>query len=379
MVRGAPGLDVASMVKATLDEGRPPGPSRRMLGLSKSMDQGGLQEPNAYGRLFASRLGQMAVQRIGNESRTLDALSFLSVEVLLEYMEERWGANRGGPGAGTRFLTVRGDPADPPTLVVLDPALGDVSQSRRITEEIELEPQGLVAAFERLLPYIAEVDHKLAGLQKELHGPWMLELLTIAQPEIVLSRRPRMVWLCAPSPHVVVRRGAALSSAGIFCRDRHGRLGVTACLHGTGPAGTEVTVGGTPAAVEITDAVQDMVFIPLDENYPVPSVRGRAGVRCERAPSESEPVFFDGAGSQGKVDTRVRSHDAGILRRRPSVQLKVQTPADTNAGDSGAALIDADDRIVGFGFERTGIGEYPEFTDWIWADNALSAMGLTPI
>jgi hypothetical protein len=170
-----------------------------------------------------------------------------------------------------------------------------------------------------------------------------------------------------------------ISTVGVFCRDADGELGASACWHGTGPAGTPVEVAGTASVVKLASAAQDIVFIPLDAGYPVPPLRGRAGVRTQRAPSQAEQVTFDGAGSGGLVSTRVQSHDAGILRRRASVQLKVQTPADTNPGDSGAALVDGDDRIVGFGFERTGLGEYPEFTDWIWADNALAALDLSPI
>jgi hypothetical protein len=321
----------------------------------------------------------MAVKSIGNESRTLDALSFLSVEVMLEYYEERW-AGRDLPGlVDTRFLTVRGTPEEPPTLLVLDPAIGDVSQSRRVTDEVNLQPKGLMAAFARLQPFIERVDHKLAGVFSEAPGESALELMAIVRPEIVVSRRPRMVPLSAPSPCVDVRTGPELSSVGIFCRDRAGQLGVTACFHGTGPVGTAVRVGTTAATVTLADPVQDMVFIPLPAGYAVPPVCGKGGVRNVRAPSEAEPVSFEGVGSGRRVDTRVKSHDAGILRRRPAVQLKVQTPADTNSGDSGSALVDAEDRIVGFGFERTGIGEYPEFTDWIWADNALSALELTPI
>jgi hypothetical protein len=75
----------------------------------------------------------------------------------------------------------------------------------------------------------------------------------------------------------------------------------------------------------------------------------------------------------------VQSHDAGLLRRRPGVQLKVQTRPDTDRGDSGSALIDADDRVVGFAFEKTAFDDWPQFTDWIWAANALDALGLTPL
>jgi S1-C subfamily serine protease len=101
-------------------------------------------------------------------------------------------------------------------------------------------------------------------------------------------------------------------------------------------------------------------------------------VRSTLAPSEAEQVSFEGAGTGARVSTRVKSHDAGILRKRSTIQLKVQTPADTNTGDSGSALVDHDDCVIGFGFERTAPGDFPELTDWIWAANALDSLGLTP-
>jgi hypothetical protein len=349
------------------------------FGMNSLAISGGRAGGDAYSRLFGTPTGTQAAQTIGNESRTLDVLSSFSLEVLLDYLEERWGFTMGPAGFGRRYLAVGGSPADSPTLLVLDPTLADVSQSRRLTDEIDLDPQGLIAAFERLRPSIGKIDSRLEGLFSQNNAQLAVEILLISQPEIVLSRRPRMEPLCAPSPYIPVSSGLELSTAGVFCRDANGDLGVTACFHGTGPIGTQVSVGGVPALVKLADPVQDVVFIPLGPAYVIPNTCGRAGIRTSRAPSEAEPVAFEGAGSQARITTWVKSHDAGILRKRPTVQLKLQTPHNTNSGDSGSALIDEDDRIVGFGFERTGLGEFPEFTDWIWADNALSALGLTPI
>src|SRR5438093_267000 len=150
----------------------------------------------------------------------------------------------------------------------------------------------------------------------------------------------------AGHPHLAVRCATEVSSVGIFCKDSEGELGVSACYHGTGPVGTPVTVGAVASAVKHTDSVQDIVFIPLPVGNPSPRVYARKGVRGRPAPSEAEPVTFDGAGTKRKVTTYIKSHDAGILRNRRTLQLKVQTPADTNSGDSGSALVDQDDRVA---------------------------------
>jgi hypothetical protein len=204
------------------------------------------------------------------------------------------------------------------------------------------------------------------------------ELLWVSQPEVILSRRPKMVPLSAPAPHLAIRSGGKVSTEGIVCKDHAGDLGVTACFHGTGAVGTPVTIAGLAGVVKHADPVQDIVFIPMPAGWAKPPVYGLAGVRSTLAPSEAEQVSFEGAGTGARVSTRVKSHDAGILRKRSTIQLKVQTPADTNTGDSGSALVDHDDRVIGFGFERTAPGDFPELTDWIWAANALDSLGLTP-
>ena len=60
----------------------------------------------------------------------------------------------------------------------------------------------------------------------------------------------------------------------------------------------------------------------------------------------------------------------------PNSQLKVLTRADTNPGDSGAALLDSQDQVLGFAFYRTGLGAPIEFSAWIWAETVFNAHGL---
>jgi hypothetical protein len=203
-------------------------------------------------------------------------------------------------------------------------------------------------------------------------------LLRIAQPEVVISRAPRMERLSVPSPLVRVETTREISTAGIYCRDSEGRTGITACYHGTGPVGTKVTVGGQPAEVALANLVQDIVFIPLQHPGPPARRQDVTGVLRDRTPAQYDSARFEGATS-GETATSISSHDAALLRDRPSVQLKVQTPADANKGDSGSALIDRDGRIIGFAFETSAYGEIPQITDWIWAANALKSLELEPL
>ncbi len=204
----------------------------------------------------------------------------------------------------------------------------------------------------------------------------LLAALWIARPEVIVARMPAMMPLNCPSPALEVRSAAESSSVGMFCRDAAGIVGFTACHHGTGPVGTSIELGGLPTEVIHAHAVQDIVFAPLPENYVVPNcAHGLAGIRRNRAPAQNDLATFEGCTS-GHRNIVVTSHDAGLLRQRASVQLKVQTTAELNQGDSGSALIDEDDRVMAFAFERTAIDEPIQFADWIWAANAFDALGL---
>ena len=187
-----------------------------------------------------------------------------------------------------------------------------------------------------------------------------------------------MIPLCVPDPHLRVETATPVSTVGVLCRDLEGVLGATASFHGTGPVGTGVSVNTYKTTVKAADPIQDIVFLPLGEGFPLPRLMGSSGIRGERSPAQADKVIFEGATS-GRVTTRIMSHDAGLLRRRKTVQLKVQTPPDTNVGDSGCALVDDTGKVLAFAFERSAYGEYPELTDWIWADNAMASLGLHPI
>jgi hypothetical protein len=124
-------------------------------------------------------------------------------------------------------------------------------------------------------------------------------------------------------------------------------------------------------------AVQDLVFIPINNGSNLPRMAGLGGVLEDREPARSAWVRFDGATNQNRK-TRVISTDAGMLRARPNIMLKLQTDPDTDQGDSGSALLDEHDKVLGFAFERTSYDDHPQFTDWIWAANALRALQLIP-
>jgi hypothetical protein len=278
-----------------------------------------------------------------------------------------------------RLMVVPSEDDRPPTLLWMSPEIGDPFDTRVIEKREGLRFDTLRRAFESTAPLDSGTPEAVSFDVLRIFGTeGLAQLLHIAQPEIVKTRKPEMVPLCVPWPHMAVETQGQRSTAGMLCRDAEGKLGITACFHGTGPTGTKVQIGLRSYEVGLWDAVQDIVFIPLGDDYNIPDVAPVKDVLTDSEPPKGGHARFDGATNQ-EAETRIFSTDAGLLRARPSVQLKVQTRADTDPGDSGSTLIDENDRALGFAFERTGYGDFPEFTDWIWAANALRALGLTPV
>lgn len=321
-----------------------------------------------FRRLIDSEVGKAALDIIGNEDRTLDAIQTLSVDLLSDATRGHGYLDR----ADVRHLYVPGQPGVAPTLLILVPDFR--SSPERITADIPVDPARRTP-LRRANPRSREERVRKMLLDQ----PERIEAaFDIARPEVVLARQPRMRRLCLPDPLLRVDVPGERSTGGIYCRDQAGRLGITACFHGTGPVGTLVTVGGWSGTVTLADPVQDLVFIPLPDGVSPSTARGRFPVLCDQTPSLYSDARFEGLTS-GAKRTKITSHDTGLLRIQSGAQRRVQTLPDGNEGDSGSALVDSDNNIIGFAFESTGFGDVPQYTDWVWACNALGSLKLTAI
>ncbi|WP_172839653.1 S1C family serine protease [Sphingomonas sp. LK11] len=370
MARSA-GSDIGSLVRAAEDGLLDPQASPRRY------DRGGGTEGRI--RRMMQQFGRAFERRGGSGEDGIDSGLAVAAELVAAAMAEQlasFGRRQSVTGADRRFLVTAGGRSS--AVIILDPGMprGTV---RQVPFEEAVSPQILSQAAERMFADARELKTRSpeSRILSQL-GPASADLARAVAPDVIVTSRPRMEPLCVPNPMMTVDHAGELSTAGIMCRNPAGQLGVTACYHGTGPVGTQVVVDLRQTMVAAADLIQDIVFLPLDEAMNLPELTACSGIRSDEAPSAGMPVRFEGAKS-GAVRTRVSSHDAGLLRRRPGIQLKVQTPADTNRGDSGSALVDGRDQVVGFAFHRSAYGEFPEITDWIWASNALAALGLTPL
>jgi len=69
----------------------------------------------------------------------------------------------------------------------------------------------------------------------------------------------------------------------------------------------------------------------------------------------------------------MQAFDLSVIDPQVDEMSKVYTSADTAPGDSGAALINADDHIVGFAYRRSRYDAATQYSSWVWAEQVYMA------
>jgi len=194
---------------------------------------------------------------------------------------------------------------------------------------------------------------------------------------------PSPYWSVLPPPF-----SKEDSTVGAAVTDTHGHNGVTMALHSLLASGSSVVPGTTQVEIQVdrkgtrikgtvqsVDQITDSAFVLADLPPLSPPLRGAKGPLRGVSPRANEKVTFEGHAS-GSANATVTGFSPDLPLVLPYSQLKVFTTPKTALGDSGAALLDADDNILGFSFYRTGIGQPIEFSAWIWADSVYAAHNL---
>jgi hypothetical protein len=204
------------------------------------------------------------------------------------------------------------------------------------------------------------------------------DVLVRMSPAMLFCPEPEALpTALVPSPAWAVEDPAApgsRSTAGVLAYSQ-GRLGATAALHALAKA-KAADVNGMPGRIRSRDPITDSCFIELEAAPPLPPRATRGPLRG-LIPRQFEQVSFEGVAS-GRVGTVVTAWSPDLLQPVPGSQVKVLTRPVTAPGDSGAALLDPDDHVIGFAFYRTGFGADAEFAAWIWAASVFDAHGLSP-
>lgn len=305
------------------------------------------------------QIGQAAVHLLDSED--LDHIIFQTT------------GRRPSPRA-RRVVVYHGEEGARRSVLVLDPDLPAYVEPRVVPSEL-IADTVFNLRFET-------VRRALSGLDTLINRRLVAEVLAIARPRVVYAPEPDMAFVCVPQPSWRADCGPETSTVGALVRDAAGQRGVTVCHHGSGPVGTRVKLSEGPNEIEsqvtLTSPVMDTCFVPISDNWRPAGLAARARVLDGRAPGAAEPHRFEGA-SSGPRSTRIVGADMGVPYTAPGLQLRVHTTPDLNHGDSGAALVNADDCLVGFAFQRTPYGSPAPmaFASWIWAASALDDLSLT--
>ena len=180
-----------------------------------------------------------------------------------------------------------------------------------------------------------------------------------------------------PFPGISIDVGKSSSTAGVLARDRVGRVGITTAAHAV-PADADVKVGGYPAAIwaREDDDKYDCCFIEWPVFGPPNQVRPSHGP-LRLAPRANDEATFYRVGSPSPTMTHVRAFNVELPYIDSNLQQTVRTDQVTARGDSGAALIDGDDYILGFAHSRSAASAPLTYSSWIWADAIFKKLGLT--
>jgi hypothetical protein len=203
------------------------------------------------------------------------------------------------------------------------------------------------------------------------------ELMRVHEVGVIIAPKPQVLTTGSPSPAWKIETDAdKTGTAGVVAEDAEGRTGVTAALHTVSRA-SEVTVDGRQGTVVTKHEVTDSAFIHVPDLSPPKRGIGLTGPLTRLAPAEGEEVGFVGAAS-GRKRTTLVGWNATILTPESSLRNnKCLTVPDTEEGDSGAALVDSRDHILGFASHRSVPGAISEFSAWVWAHHVLRNHGLT--
>jgi hypothetical protein len=72
----------------------------------------------------------------------------------------------------------------------------------------------------------------------------------------------------------------------------------------------------------------------------------------------------------------ITSYDTAIVDPQADEMCRVYTEADTARGDSGAALIDENDFILGFAWRLSRYNSPVQYSSWVWAEQVYMAHDL---
>lgn len=230
---------------------------------------------------------------------------------------------------------------------------------------------------EQMIRYVQSIDPDFAVEALRIKP---FSMMLIEEPAMRLTRAPSPCWGAAK-----LQQGPYCCTVGVLATDKQTqKRGVTVPLHAFNdnrdspivPGSTQVYIGGNPGTILRVDDLSDSAFVEMPDGPAWQGLtKGNAGPLTGRGPGLSEQGTFEGVRS-GQQSAYITGFNPYVPLKVPNVQCMIYSNAVTEEGDSGAALINDEDRILGFACSRTGIGSPVEFSAWIWAESVFDALGI---
>jgi hypothetical protein len=276
-----------------------------------------------------------------------------------------------GHADGTRFDLLLLDPRRRKRLAGIQ-LKGDQTSARLISSSLPRERLNSVL--------------RRSGLGDSLETETLLtsaqELAGSSEFGVAIVNAPREIPTCALSPAVSLRSADnnPVATLGSFLTDtdmEHTDVCLaTTAEHALGQRPRALVIDGFPLEVVRRHKSTDSCLVRV--NRSILDGRQRNGLKGPlqgKAPRLYSRATFDGATS-GPTPTRITAFMPEIFDPPPGEKCKVYTEADTAMGDSGAALIDEDDFIVGFAYQRSSYESPLQFSSWVWAEQVYMAHNL---
>jgi Dyp-type peroxidase family len=253
-----------------------------------------------------------------------------------------------------------------PTVVPVRPSVNDLRDgARRFFDEYLASPGRRTSVG----PVISKIAHLAPDLAIEAEDAGAFHC--------VFAKRPTTIRTASVPDRSLSVNGSA--SVGVMALDIEARNGVTTARHAVvsesqaQSIGMSVAIEGAQGTVVAEDVLTDSSFIqvgPADGWCGFTRVKGPLkGV----LPGTGSRTTFRQRASRDVMSTTFIAHTPELPFWRPGVQSRVFTKADTIPGDSGTALVDEAENVVGFAHDRTGLDQPIQFSGWVWAESVFHA------
>jgi hypothetical protein len=207
------------------------------------------------------------------------------------------------------------------------------------------------------------------------------EIANVLDFGVVVVQSPDTEDTCRPDTAMPVRSapgGPHVSSVGLLF-DFDGEHYATTALHAVRDAPGPVWISGVAGTVTVKGPVTDSCLIQLSRRPPSAFSVPFGGVYDGVAPAQWDLARFTRYDQLGEIETQVLGTDMSAFDPDSDGMVRSYTPPVTIPTDSGVALRDLQDRVIGFAHRRSKRQARAQFSSWSWAAQAVTELGITHV